>query len=363
MGARRLALFVVTALSTSSSSGAFAQSGAGDIDIDMTADAPAEEQVVKDPKVAKKWMQAANTLVQKGDQLTKQGKTAEARISYENAATAYAKAIEAGDDVSLHYQIALALDKAGDSVTAMNHLNKVLASGGMKPALLKSAQTKLDEMSMKVGIVTLSITPEGTSVSLAGKPVGEAPLAEPIVLMPGTYVITMTAVGYQPKDLALNIEAGSETERKIVLDPVSIVTRPVDRDEVDPEPARVEANKPSLVPIYIGGGATVGLALVATVTGIAAVGRHGQYTDSRSPSERDDLRSSGKTLALVTDLALVGAVGAAAFTTYWYMVKYKPEARAMAEREAARRSARSPKIGVLPWVQPEAGGLVAVGSF
>jgi hypothetical protein len=320
--------------------------------------------VVKDPKVAKKWLQAANTLVQKGDQLTKQGKAAEAKTSYDNAVTAYAKAIEAGDDMSLHYQLAVALDKAGDAVTAMNHLKKVLAAEGIKPAVQKNAQARLDEMSMKIGIVALTITPEGTSVSLAGKPVGEAPLTEPLVLMPGTYVITMTAVGYQPKDLELKIEAGSETERTITLEPVPITTRPVVREEVDVEPVRVEAKKPSLVPLYIGGGATVGLALVATVTGIAAVGRHGQYSDSRSLTERDDLRSSGKTLALVTDLALVGAVGAAAFTTYWYMVKYKPEARAMAEREARRPAApRSPKVGVVPWVQPEAGGLLAVGSF
>jgi hypothetical protein len=123
--------------------------------------------------------------------------------------------------------------------------------------------------------------------------------------------------------------------------------------EKPPEPP-----KPSMLPIYVGGGATVGLVLLATVTGIVAIGYHDNYEKSVLPDEREDNRSSGKAFALTTDLALLGAVGAAAFTTYWYMAKYRPAVEAQAERHAL-----GPKVDVVPWVLSDAGGLTAVGSF
>jgi hypothetical protein len=113
-----------------------------------------------------------------------------------------------------------------------------------------------------------------------------------------------------------------------------------------------------MMPLYIGAGATAALVLTATVTGIVAVSKHSTYTDPKvSATERADAQSSGRTFAHVTDLCLVGAVGAAAFTAYWYQYKYRPQARAFAERQ------QQAKVDVVPWVQPEAGGLVVAGHF
>jgi len=333
-------------------------------------DAPppdANAPVVKDPKVAKTWLTAGDTLVKKGDQLTKQGKTADAKTSYENAVTAYQKAIEASEDATaIQLQLAIALDKAGDTPGALKALKIVIAAQAtVKADLLKKAQTKLDELSMKVGVLTLTIVPEGTAISIDGKQVGEAPMTEALVLMPGSHTVSLAAVGYQPKDVELKIEAGSESERKIELEAVPITTKPDTTDEVEPQPVPEGPAKPSLLPIYVGGGVTAGLFLIGTVTGIAAVGKAGQYEDSVSENERKDIRSSGKSLALVTDLCFIGALGAAGFTAYWYWYKYRPVAKALAERQAVRHSKETPvaKVDVLPWVQSEVGGLMAVGSF
>jgi hypothetical protein len=321
----------------------------------------------KDPKVVKTWQAAGDTLIKKGDQLTKQGKADEAKTHYVNAATAYQKAIDASDDpTALQLLLATALDKAGDPAGAMKALKPVVAQTE-KPDLAKKAQTKLDELSMKVGVVALTIIPEGTQVALAGTNIGESPLPEPLVLAPGTHTLTFTAAGYQPKDVELKVEAGSESERKIELEPVPIVTKPQEA-EPEQEAPPVEPTKPSLLPIYIGGGAAVGLVVIGSITGIAAVGKQNQYDESTSATERADIRSSGKNLALVTDLCLVGAVGAAAFTTYWYMYRYRPAAKALAEREAARHhkgaaTVARAKVEVVPWVQPETAGIFAVGSF
>ncbi len=367
MGNWRLALIVGASLCVSSLS--FAQQAEGEVELEgdqpappttdepPPSDQPQEPQApVKDPKLAKKWQRAGDQLMRKGDQLTKQGKP-DAQAQYENAATAYQRAIESSDDVSLNYQLALALDKAGNTPEALKHLKIVTTAQGIKASVMKNAQAKLDELSMKVGIVTLTIDPEGTQIALEGKPLGESPMKEPLVLMPGMYTVSLTAVGYQPKDVELKVEAGSESERKITLEPVPVVNKP---QVVEPEPAPlVEAPKgPNKTPIYIGGGAAIGLTLVATVTGIVALGKHGTYADPMTtPSDRSDAQSSGKTFALVTDICLVGAVGAAAFTAYWYQYKYKPQARAFAERQ------QQAKVDVVPWVQPEAGGLSVAGSF
>jgi hypothetical protein len=365
MGNRRLALLVGASLCVTSS--VFAQPAEGEIEMEgekPPEPAPAAEEQpatptppVKDPKLAKKWQKAGEQLVRKGDQLTKQGKQAEAKQQYENAVTAYQKAVEASDDVTLNYHLALAEDKAGMTGAAMKHMQVVIAAQGVKASLVKNAQAKLDEMSMKVGIVTLMIEPDGTQVSIEGNAIGEAPLPEPLVLMPGTHKVTFTAVGFQPKDVDLKVEAGSESERKISLEPVPVVAKP---QVEEPEPAPIEDKPagPNKLPLYVGVGATGGLVLVATITGIVAIGKHGTATDGGvSPAAREDAKSSGKTLALVTDLCLVGAVGAAAFTAYWYQYKYRPQARALAERQAQA------KVDVVPWVQPQAGGLSVAGQF
>ena len=179
MGNRRLSLLVGVSLCVSTS--VFAQPAEGEIEMEgdpapaepapaepAPAEQPAEQPpaVVKDPKVAKKWQKAGDQLVKKGDQLTKQGKLDEAKQQYTNAVTAYQRAIEASDDVSLHYPLALAEDKAGMTPDALKHLKVVLAAHGLKASMMKSAQTKLDELSMKVGLVTLSIEPEGAQVSI-----------------------------------------------------------------------------------------------------------------------------------------------------------------------------------------------------
>src|SRR4051812_33705154 len=120
MGNWRLSLLVGASLCLSQP--AFAQSADDEIEMegepaptppadqpaDQPAPAPSDQSaqpapIVKDPKVAKKWQQAGDQLVKKGDQLAKQKKEPEAKQLYENAVTAYQKAVEAGNDVGLNF--------------------------------------------------------------------------------------------------------------------------------------------------------------------------------------------------------------------------------------------------------------------
>jgi len=313
-----------------------------------------DQPVVKDPKAAKKWLGAAQTLVQKGDAFTRQNKPVDAKSQYENAVTAYEKAIETGDDPSVYLQLAAVEEKMGTLAAAYKHL-KVLVDPktGAKPDVVKKGQSKLDEISTKVGLVTLTVTPDGTSISLGGKVIGEAPMTEPLVFDAGAYTLTLAAVGYQPKDVELKVEPGSESDRKIALEPLKVVPKPIGEEEPDHP---IEGPKePSILPIYVGAGATVGLVLIATVTGISAISQHGTYTDPQTSSlDRKDAQSSGRTLAHVTDICLVGALAAGAFTTYWYAYKWAPQMKALGKDHW---------LLIGPWASNGAGGAVVSGSF
>ena len=326
-------------------------------DVEMEGDPPEQAQVVKDPKVAKKWLDAGRQLVQKGDYQTRAKKLDEAKTLYDNAITAYEKAIESSDDPNIYFDLAAVEEKAGKLDRAAIHFRTLVKAQGAKPDLVKKATARFDDLSMKTGLVTIVSKPEGATLSIDGNELGKTPLADALVLMPGTYKIAIVADGYVTKELELQIEAGSESERTIELEagksipvekPRPVVVEKPEMPIAPPPPAG-----PSKVPLYAGLGATGGFVLIAAITGIAAVGKHSTFKDEdASPGDRADAKDSGKTLALVTDLCLVGALASGGFTAYWYYFKYKP---AKGKIEA--------KTAVMPWVKPDAGGLSFAGSF
>jgi hypothetical protein len=344
---RRLALVALIALAPV----AYAED-----DIDMDADQAAHAQT-KDPKLTKKWLDTAKQLVHKGDAAQRAKKTDEAKVSYENAITAYEKAIETSGDINIHFDLAIVEEKAGQLDRAAMHYRVIVKGEGARADLVKKATARYDDITTKTGLVTLITKPENATISLDGLEIAKTPLADPIVLMPGNYTLTLDAEGHASKEVEINVEAGSETERTIELDIAKEQTKPVKpiaKPEVQqPETPEAPPVGPSKLPLYVGLGATGGFALVATITGIMAVGKHSTFEDKNaSPSARQDAKDSGKTLALVTDICLVGAIGAGAFTAYWYFRKYKP---AKANMET--------KTAVVPWVQPDAGGVSFAGSF
>jgi hypothetical protein len=327
-------------------------------DVEMEGDPPEQAQVVKDPKVAKKWLDAGRQLVQKGDYQTRAKKLDEAKTLYENAITAYEKAIESSDDPNIYFDLASVEEKAGKLDRAATHFRTLVKAQGAKPDLVKKATVRFDDLSMKVGLVMIVSKPEGATLSIDGNEIGKTPLSDALILMPGEYTIAIVAEGHVTKELGFRVEAGSESERTVELEAGKSIPvekpKPVIVEKPEPEPI-VEAppTGPSKLPLYAGLGATGGFVLIAAITGIAAVGKHGTFKDEdASPSEREDAKDSGKTLALVTDICIVGALAAGGFTAYWYFAKYKP---AKGKIEA--------KTAVLPWVKPDAGGVSFAGSF
>ena len=318
-------------------------------------------QPVKDPAVAKKWLAAAQQLVQRGDALAK-SKPDDAKAQYQNAVTAFTKAIEAGDDVSVYLQLGALDEKLGDVPAAIKAYQVIIKpDAGAKPDVVKKAQAKIDPLMAKVGTMTLVIQPDDTQITIDDKDYGKSPLKEPILLLPGTYKLSLSSDGYQPKtDIELKIEAGSESERKLELEPIAIKPTPPVTTTTPDQPA-VKPGPPDKLPLYIGAGATGALAIGMIVTGVLAVHQHSIFTaPATAEPDRLDAQDNGHHLAIASDVLLVGSVAAAGFTAYWYLYKYKKQ---LDKPTDGTLNPNAPKLDFIPWVQPDGGGLAAIGSF
>lgn len=337
-------------------------------DDEQPADAGESEpaEAPKDPRAAKTWVAAGKELMGKGDAFARRNKLDDAKTQWANAATAFEKAIKWGEDPNVYADLAAAEEKLGKlDLAAANYRHVINTKTGVKADVMKRAKARFDDLSTKVGLVTLIVTPEGATISIAGTEVGKAPMSEPLILMPGTYTVSFAADGHQPKDIDLKVDEGSESERTLELEAIKVNIEAPKPQEEEEEEETIVATGPSKLPLYIGGGATIGFAAVGLVTGILAVGKHGTFTDADSTTpERDDAKSAGKRFAVITDVALGGAVIAAGFTAYWYFAKYRPaQAKHATESVSASRSKSRSKFLMAPWVQTDAGGFAVAGSF
>src|SRR6185503_10569773 len=177
----------------------------------------------KDPKAARRWLAVGQTLMQRGVYFASRNRPDEARLQFENAATAYLKAIEAGDDASVYVELAAAEEKAGKLDAAVRHLRPLMRTdAALRPDVARRARARLDDLLTRVGLVTLRVVPSGTSITLGGS------------------------------------EPGAESERAIELDPVKVVVEPV-RPSAQVEVPRVAPPppRPSRLPLYAGGALAV----------------------------------------------------------------------------------------------------------
>jgi PEGA domain len=329
----------------------------------------------KDPKVARRWLAIGQMAVQRGAYFAARHRPDDARQQFDNAIIAYQKAIDAGDDPGLYLELALAEEKVGRLDGAVAHLRRVAQDSRVRPEVARRAAQKLDALLARVGIVTLRVTPPGASITLGGVELGQAPLAEPLVLLPGTYTLAFQASGHQPREAELQVEPGSETERAIDLEPIRIVVEPVrplvaeDVAQVAPPPPPA----PSRLPLWVGGSVAIAAAAGAGILGGLAIGEHAVFTRRTTlPADRADAQADGRLLARLADAAAITAVAAAGFTAYWYFYRYRGRlanstedaARDPSDSRPARHSPPiSTKLDVVPWVQPQLGGMMVAGWF
>ena len=338
---------------------------------------PPDVEPAIDPAVAKemakKLVQGGDEFFKKGDYYVKRKKPKDAQERYERALAAYSKAFELGGEPEVYFLIAGAEDKLERALDAAIHYRRFLTDApGADGAQRDKATARLDILKLQIGVLALAVQPEGSAVVVDGNPAGTAPLAEPFFLAPGEHKLSITTEGYTPLEQTFTVEAGSEAERTYQLEPVPAVIVDQAPPPPPPPPPRKAPPGPSKLPMILGGTVTVGLVGGAVATGLMAVGRHDTFVDeSSSANRRENARTEGKTLALVTDAMIAGSVIAAGITTYYYLKVYKPKVRShermVRDRASGVGALTAPKLLVAPWVEASgpgtAAGLVVGGSL
>jgi tetratricopeptide (TPR) repeat protein len=329
---------------------------AQDDDDDATPEPPPDEAAAKEK--ARQFMDAGDKLMAKGDSYARKRKpdTAKAKAHYERALEAYSRAYDSFPSPKIYWLIGLAEQKLEKHLDALRHFQQVIREETNLSAELKTQiEAAIEDSKSNVVTVTFKVEPPGARITVDDDELGTAPYEDPVFLAPGKHTIAITFEGHSPFEEEVDLEAGQESERTITLEKIPVIVKKPRK-----KPRKEETPTVSKGPLWAGIIFTGGFAGLATITGLMAVGKHGTFSDeSASPDERESARSSGKNLALVSDLLWVGAIGAGAYTAYYYYKVYKPK-KARLERELSGQAQAS---WVAPWADGQGAGVAWGGSF
>jgi hypothetical protein len=267
---------------------------------------------------------------------------------YDEALLAFREAYKLSSNPNLLANIALCALKLERDGEAIEAYTEYLAKGtGILPA--ERAQVNNDLRTRKATLATLVLEFEPAAIQIVdertnpvdGKVIRNRYDAQggklSLGLRSGPHKLTVSAPGHVDKTLSLTLGASSSTTERVVLAPEAPKSEPAKleapktesatSDARRPEPAKSPAAPPVSAPsrdggsvptsVWIGAGVTAALGLGAGVTGGLALANKSSFDDANDGSdtaEADDLRSSGVTLNLTTDV-LLGATAASAIVT------------------------------------------------
>ncbi len=306
---------------------------------------------------AKKHLRDGDRALKKGDRFRDRGKEEQAIEAYEQAIADYKAAYELVPNPKIFYPIAQAEERLGLDLEALVHYQQILEeAASIDDNFRAQVELAIDAVKQRLVVLTLTVEPAGATVTVDGNEVGAAPLAKPVYLIPGEHAVVVAMEGFKPYESTAEYEVGEKTE-EIFLEK-KVVAQPVVVEEPKPKPKPVVKANPGRKKLIAGISVAGGFAAVAVVTGVMASGKHGDFEDTSLPAdERESARDSGKTLALVTDICWVGAIGVGAYTAYYYYTDYKPQ------QERERRRAERRAVWVTPYATGEGAGVAVGGAF
>ncbi len=165
---------------------------------------------------------------------------------------------------------------------AIPHLEFVLDNvpvGELRRAeILDKTGRKLADAKQHVAIIHLELSPPVASVTLNGAIIGTSPLAEPLILDPGTYALAAARDGYNPLNHNLVAQAGQEPTIKLDMLPTTA------GGPSGPRPPGDSTVSPAMIGISI---ATGVLALGAIGAGVGLLVAAGNKADERQQVAAD----------------------------------------------------------------------------
>jgi hypothetical protein len=278
--------------------------------------------------------------------------------SYVDAQAGFTKANELIPSPQASYWIAKSIDGQNKTEEAIAAYEALLADPDVSKIgeeKLADAKTRLDTLKATlVGEISVETNPMLATVAVDGvaQP-GEAPMT--LKLTPGKHKITVSAKGYLPKDLDLEVKGGDKVKQSIVLEkePPPPVVAPIVAAPVEQAPPPKPKEERSMVPAYVTLGIAGAGAIVGTIFGISALNAKNDFdktptTDLADKAERD---------ALICDMAFgvaitLGVTGVVLLTS--------DDEPAGAAKASTPKSAR---LQLTPYAGKKSGGAAAKLTF
>lgn len=242
--------------------------------------------------------------------------------------------------------LARAQEKLGRLVKARENYNRILREkvGPDSPDAFRqaqaSAQQEVGAVEARLAAVTIKLEGEkgAVSVTMDGEKVPPALVGLPLPVDPGNHTFEAAGKDLKSDPVAVSVSEGGKSAVTLIVkavpgsvDPFAApiaATPAATTASTTPNPVPPPSTGPTERPVptgaYIGLATTGALAVGAAVTGVLALGKHSDYdsaNDGSDPTRADDLKSSGQTLSLVSDIFTGGAVVAAGVTAYLYFTR------------------------------------------
>jgi hypothetical protein len=257
---------------------------------------------------------------------------------------------------------AMKLERDGEAIDAFK---KYLAQGGNALEAEEKAQMQRDLDTLTAGVVTLELTsvPAGAFVideriAVTGNPVKNSygPLADKLVIgvRAGQHRITAHLEGYQDQIWMVDARSGTSLQHQFAMKQAPAADAAAPRGPVGTtgSPATTQA-RPIPTSFYIGLAATGALAVGTGVVGALSLSKHSDFdskNDGSDPAAAQDLKDSGKTLNLVTDVLLGATVVAGGVTAVLYFSR-------------PSKTVDSGRLRLTPVAGPRLAGLSVAGAF
>jgi hypothetical protein len=288
-----------------------------------------------------------------------EGEKAYAAGDFAAAYTGYSKANELIPSVQASYWVAKSLDQGGKTDDAIKGYEALLAD----PNASKLGEEKLGDANARltalkaslVGEITVTTAAPGAVLSVDGTP-QPGPLPAVLKLSPGAHKLTLTAEGYDPKDIDLQVQAGTKVQQSVEMVPKAPPPPPPPPvAETAPPPPPPPAEKHSKVPADVTLGIAAGGAVVGTIFGVKALSSKSDFDNNPTTKSADDTERN----ALIADMAF-GVALTLGVTGIVLLTSSDDEAPAK-----AAKLLQPPKgtLRVLPYIGRESGGAAARLTF
>ncbi|MBS2014937.1 MAG: hypothetical protein JST00_18750 [Deltaproteobacteria bacterium] len=305
---------------------------------------------------------AAEVLFQDGLKLLAAGKLDE-------ACPKLAESLRLDTGIGTMMYLAECYERSGKIASAWAQFREAEASAAAKEgdARGKIARERADRLEPKLSRLAIVVPPSSDLPNLVvtrdGTPIGRPIWGTEAPIDPGRHIIRVTADGYEPRELAIEIRGEASRERIEIpaLVPVPVVVAPVTPPTVAPASDRGATQRAIGITLAAVGLIGVG---VGTVFGVRAMGTLSDSDERCDPQTCDDtglaLREDARSQATVSTAFFIAGglfLGTGAVLFFTAPRATKPTAA------VGSRATALPRLVVVPTASPQGAGLGATLRF